>query len=192
VLLRTIERLRDDPHGSVLVEAAITIPLFATVMFGGVEMGLATRDKTALTGSAMAGARAASIFPRTNLFADEAARSVQAAGIAIPNGTLTEMWVYEAGADGYPSTTPGQFAGCGNRCIRYTYDQGARRFNRAGGNWDPNTINACPGGGRTIVGTMVRARHNFVTGMFGAGLNLTDHATAAFEPIPNALGPQCA
>ena len=122
-------------------------------------------------------------------FADDSVGAMARAGTALPLGVMEEMWVYEANAGGYPtnggsiSSTTGSFTACTTHCLKYT--KTGESYSATGGSWDHELINACPGdAGMTNVGVFVKARHNYVTGLFGAGMDITDHAVLRFEPIP--------
>lgn len=108
----------------------------------------------------------------------------------MPLSTVQQMWVYEANAGGYPTNggsiteTTGNFNTCTTRCIVYTYTPSGG-FTQSAGSWSHTLINACPGdAGMTNVGIYIRAKHNYVTGLFGSGMDIKDHAVLRFEPIP--------
>lgn len=122
-------------------------------------------------------------------FSTDAASAVLKAGTGMPFSNVQEMWVYEANAGGYPtnggsiSATTGSFTSCTTRCLVFHYANGA--FTQNSGSWSETLINACPGdSGMTNVGVFIKARHRFVSGLFGNGVDITDHAVLRFEPIP--------
>lgn len=183
-------KLRDDA-GSVAVEAAIIFPILALILFGIVEFSMVLRDHVAVTAAARSGARTASAEPRMSSFASDAALAVARAGTAMPLSTIQQLWVYEANAGGYPTnggsitSTTGNFNSCSTRCIVFTYSDSTKSFTQSSGSWDSGLVNACPGdSGMTNVGVYIQARHSYVTGLFGSGMTIKDHAVLRFEPIP--------
>lgn len=175
--------------GSVAVEAAIIFPIFVVVLFGIIEFSMALRDHVALSAAARSGARTASAEPRMSTFATDAMSAVTRAGTTLPLGTIEELWVYQANAGGYPTNsgsihdTTGAFTSCSTKCVRFT--KSGDTYTQSGGSWSELSINACPGDAdMTNVGVYLRARHDFVTGLFGANMTITDHAVLRFEPIP--------
>lgn len=178
-----------DDRGSVAVEAAIVFPILIVILFGIVEFAMALRDHVALSAAARSGARTASAEPRMSTFATDAVGAVGKAGTTLPLGVIQELWVYEANAGGYPtnggstSATTGDFTSCATKCIKYS--KSGQNYVQTGGSWSHDTVNACPGdAGMTNVGVYLKARHDFVTGLFGANMTITDHAVLRFEPIP--------
>jgi len=181
-------RSRSD-RGSVAVEAAIVFPLLIFILFGVIEFAMVLRDHVALTSAARSGARVASAQPRLATFAIDSAAAVARAGTTMPLSTVTEVWVYESNAAGYPTngaaitSTTEAFTACTTKCIVFT-PSGSSLVQTAG-SWSHEDVNACPGDvGMTSLGVLVRGRHTFVTGIFGASMDLSDHAVLRFEPIP--------
>jgi Flp pilus assembly protein TadG len=170
--------------GAVAIEAALIFPVLILILFGIVEFSLALRDHVSLSAAVRSGARVGSAEPRLATFASDAAAAVTRAGTGMPLGTLKELWIYEAGTNGYP-TGQSAFSTCSTKCIKYTYNKTTKVFVSAGGSWAATAINACPGDvNMTSLGIYVKALHTFASGLFGAGMTLTDHAVMRFEPIP--------
>lgn len=195
------------------VEALILIPVFLGLVLGTIEVTLLFRDKLATESLARAAARVASKEPRfgtdvlpnfghdgvpsptASSFALDAARALQAAGSTLPEDTLEEVWIYEADANGLPSS--GSFASLTDcpptSCVAYGWvdPPGATpgSFTYIQGAWDPSTIDAClldNPSGRTSVGVFVKARHEWITGFFtGTAARITSRAVLTFEPITN-------
>jgi len=183
-------RSRRD-RGAVAVEAALIFPVLILILFGVIEFAMVLRDHVALTSAARSGARIASAQPRLATFATDSAAAVARTGTTMPLSTVTEVWVYESNTWGYPTNggdiNPAQkvenFTSCTTNCIVFT--PSGSSLVQTGGSWSHTAVNACPGdAGMTSVGVLVRGRHSFVTGMFGASMDLTDHAVLRFEPIP--------
>lgn len=178
--------------GAVAIEAALIFPILVLIMFGVIEFSLMLRDHVSLTAAARSGVRTASAEPRIATFDADAAAALARAGVAMPMSSIDEMWVYESNVAGYPTnggsqvaSTPTTFTTCTTRCVKFTYDPVSKSFTKTAGSWASTLINACPGDvGMTSVGIYVKARHSFVTGLFGTTVSMADHAVMRFEPIP--------
>ncbi len=164
-------------------------PLLIVILFGVIEFAMVLRDHVALTSAARSGARVASAQPRLSTFTVDAAAAVARAGTTMPLSTVTEVWVYESNAAGYPTnggsigSTSELFTSCTTNCVVFT-PSGSNLVPTAG-SWSHEDVNACPGDAEmTSLGVLVRGQHDFVTGMFGATMDLSDHAVLRFEPIP--------
>jgi TadE-like protein len=184
--VRVRGRYRDD-SGAVAVEAALITPLLLFLVLGIIEFTLLLKDDIAVAASVRAGARTASAEPRTNGFTDDAAAQLTRAVASLdPEGLKSsEVWVYKAGPTGDPPST------CSVDCVRYTWN--GSRYVRASGDWDPLTIDACPidadhPDGPDAVGVYLRYRHEFLTGLFGGGLTISDNSVLNFEPVPPTQG----
>ncbi|MEI6624146.1 MAG: TadE/TadG family type IV pilus assembly protein [Actinomycetes bacterium] len=182
-------------RGSVAVEAGFIFPVLVLILFGVVEFSMLLRDHVALTAATRSGVRTASALPRDATAGSAAAQAVVSAGTAMPMSTIEELWIYKANTAGYPGANGvTSFASCPTTsCNRYTFDAGTRSFVLAGGSWDYTHVNACVGTAESV-GIYVRARHSFVTGLFGVGMDIGDHAVMRFEPIPAdqlAAGQSC-
>ena len=175
---------KDD--GAAAVEAALIIPLLMLLLFGIIDMSLLLRDHVAATSLVRAGARTASALPRAPSLVEDTVAAMEKAGSALPKDSYEELWVYRATDEGYPlgNSASNPFAACGTDCVRYSWNEGRDTFGRISGNWDPYSINACPGDpGAMAVGVYLRANHDFVTGIFGSGTSVSDHAVLKFEPV---------
>ncbi len=101
-----------------------------------------------------------------------------------------EMWIYRANTAGYPES--GGFSSCTTHCIKYTWVPSTRTFDTAsptGGGWAYTTQNACNTTNWDSVGVYVKLNHKFLTKLFGAQINLADHAVFRLEPAPTQLCP---
>lgn len=173
-------------EGAVAVEAALIFPLLVLLLFGIIEMSLLLRDHVAATSLVRAGARTASALPRVPSLVEDTVDAMERAGSALPQDSYEELWVYRATSEGFPvgNSASDPFAVCGTDCVRYAWNDSRDSFGRASGDWDPNSINACPGDPDAMaVGVYLRARHEFVTGFFGVSVDVADHAVLKFEPL---------
>jgi Flp pilus assembly protein TadG len=169
-------------RGAILVEAAVIFPLLIFLVLGIVEYALAYRNSLTVSSSTRAGARTASALARNAEFADDAVDSVATALTAMPKDRWQEVWVYKAdGATGLPVGST-DFSSC-TTCVRYAWDGTA--WTPVQETWTYSNQNACPGEAE-YVGVYVKARHEYVTKLFGAGRTLSEHTVMRFEPLPRS------
>ena len=106
----------------------------------------------------------------------------------LPNDAPQELWIYRANDDGYPGAGD-DFSSCAASCIRYSWNPDADDWDvddPAGGGWEAATHEVC-GEPFDEIGIYVKIRHDFVTRLFGATLDLEDHSVFRFEPTPSAV-----
>jgi Flp pilus assembly pilin Flp len=178
-------RLRSE-DGAAAVEAALIIPLLIFLLFGIIEISLLLRDHVATTSLVRAGARTASALPRSSTMVPDTVAAMERAGSALPKDSYEELWIYRADPNGLPigNSASNKFATCGTDCVRYAWNDARDTFGKVSGNWDPLSINACPGDPNAMaVGVYLRARHDFITGVFGSGMTVSDYAVLKFEPV---------
>lgn len=199
-------RLHGD-RGAAAVEFALVSLLLVTLVFGIIEFSLLLRDHVAVTSAVRAGARIASAgagagpasciatnppVPCTPAsapkLAQDAADAIQRAGSAMPKDSIDELWVYKANAAGLPiGASSMDTATCSTDCVTYKWRDAQDRFIYAGGSWSSTSIAACAGGATDAVGVYMKATHKFITGMFGASMNVFDRAVMRFEPLPTDM-----
>jgi hypothetical protein len=194
--------------GAVAVEAALVTPLLFALVLGIIEMALLMKDDVALSSAVRNGGRIASanagagpagvavdecVSPCTPsnapMLAQLAAGAIQSAGTALPKEAIQELWVYKANNLGYPGATNSESMACGTNCVKYRWvpskdPKVPGQFRYVSGTWKSNTINACANNNPDSVGVYMKAKHDFVSGLFGRSLNLDDHAVFTFEPLP--------
>lgn len=178
---RAVARRRS--RGATLVEAALVLPFLLTMVFGIIELGLLFDTATVTSSATRGGARIASANFAAAPAADRASvletvrlTVEESLGGIRGNVRPLELWIYEADADGRP-TSSGGFASCPGSCVRYTWD--GTRFASATGSWtDPV---AC---GSTFdrIGVYVRVEHRFLTPLLGASKEVDEHTVMRFEP----------
>jgi hypothetical protein len=197
-------------RGAVAVEAALVVPLLLAVLFGIVEVSLLIRDHVAVSSAVRVGSRIASASAdagpgvchpaepeappctpdRSPALAQAAADAIQRAGSAMPRDSIEHILIYEANAQGFPggdgnTTMPASCAGFAN-CVKFVWKESDNAFRYAGGGWDSKGINACANrSDADTQGVSMRARHQGVTGIFGASIGLSDRSVMRFEPLPN-------
>lgn len=200
-------------RGAVAVEAALVIPILMLLVFGIIEMSLLLRDSLAVTSSVRAGGRVASAMAgagpagesasggcvapcspeSTPMLAQMAANAVQTSGTALPPDAVEELWVYKANDQGFPGPTGSRAWTCSENCVRFIWvpdpdpdrdsDSDSGQFRYRDGTWASASINACVNSSPDAVGIYLRARHGFITGLFGDGVEFEDSAVFTFEPL---------
>jgi hypothetical protein len=175
-------RARRDEGGSAVVEAAIIIPIITLLTFGAIEYGIAFRESAGVKAASRAGARTASAMPRNEMYLESTAKAVSSAVRDLGFSDPVEMWVYHA------PTTGGKPATCGTQCARFTWDEVTDSFVQTSGTpWLASEQNACASASDPNlpqqIGIYVKARHDFVTGLFGAGSDLTSITVMRLEPF---------
>jgi hypothetical protein len=175
-----------DEGGAALVEFALVLPLLLLLLFGIIEWSFVFRDSLAVASATRTGARTASAMPRSATFADSTARAVATAVDSLPEDAVQELWVYKAGTNGMP-VGRSDFGDC-TTCVKYRWDGAHSQFVRQSGTtWDPATQDACAGES-DAVGIWLKVHHHFLTGFFGADMDLTDRSVMNLEPIPILQG----
>ena len=222
-LRRALRRRARDDRGAAAVEFALVALLLFTLLFGIIEFGLAIRDKIGVTSAVRTGGRVASAEPKAcdlgspgcgsdsvmdtpngvSSMVRDGALATTAALTGIPEDSIQQLWIYEAGADGHPTTaTLGTPSSCTTKCVWYRYQPDyvwtdpatglsvTGRFRYQNGSWRSTQINACPGVNGTSVGVYLKVRHEFILGgvIGGASVDLSDYAAFRFEPQPTLVG----
>ncbi len=125
--------------------------------------------------------------PATPTTPTNAAAAVAAALRTLPEDAPQELWIYRANTQGYPGTGT-DFDTCGSSCIEFTWNPSTSDWNTttAGGGWAASAHQVCSEPFDQI-GVYVKIRHDFVTKLFGATLDLDDHSVFRFEPTPSAV-----
>lgn len=202
-LWRCRDRSRSE-RGAVAVEAALVTPLLVILLLGIIEMSLLMKDVVATSSSVRVGARMASTAAgagpgtckpgdttctpqKAPKVAQLAADAIQRSGSAMPKDSIDYILVYQANAKGYPLPESNTSASvCSTNCVKYVWDVDLDRFRYSAGSWDSRTINACVNDVNLMsVGVVMRARHGWVSGFFGNGINLEERTVMQFEPLDN-------
>ena len=101
------------------------------------------------------------------------------------------MWIYKANDKGYPGVAGNtSFSTCTTNCIKYNWIPASKSFDTAnpgGSGWPASAQNACDTANWDSVGVYVKLTHKYLTKLFGATINLTDHAVFRLEPAPTQL-----
>jgi hypothetical protein len=185
-------------RGAVAVETALVTPVLLVVLLGVIELPMLIGDYVAVTSAARTGARVAAAepgcyplpgtpCPATDPapFAKLAAEAVARNGTALAAESIRYVLVYKANTDGYPgslSSMPGSCAGV-TSCIGYSWNAASGAFVQSSGSWDRRTVNACFPSNVDSVGVQVVADHEFLSGLLGTTLTMSEHAVMNFEPL---------
>ncbi|MGE0796123.1 MAG: TadE/TadG family type IV pilus assembly protein [Acidimicrobiia bacterium] len=185
--MRSIRNRTRDEDGAAAVEFALILPVLVLLVFGIIEFGMAFKSSLTVTSATRSGARTASALPRESNFHEATANAVARSVSTLPDGAVEELWIYKAGTNGYPVGKTSFDAGCSS-CTVWDYDDANELFvDRGTSSWNPSSQNACAGTGDSV-GIYVKMEHNFVTGLFGADMTITDHTVMRLEPKPAYLG----
>lgn len=198
----TLSRLRArraaGDRGAALVEAAIITPVFALLIFGILEFGLTFRDYLTVSNVSRDSARGASAFG-DGLYADYNVIQIakQSSKGFRPN-EIQRLIIFDAGSVSGSIRDPAHPAhGCltssiGISGVCNVYDSadlqlaktnfGCQSTQDLDRFWCPTTREVRASGPPDYIGVYVRARHDFVTGLFGPGMDLTDEIVMRIEP----------
>jgi hypothetical protein len=186
-------------RGAALVEAAFITPVFALLVFGILEFGLAFRDFLTVANVSRDSARGASAYG-DSLYADYNVIQVakQSSKGFRPN-EIRRIVIFNAGSvngsirnPSHPAhvcltSTQGSVAG---ECNVYTAadlnrpksDFGCKTTQNLDRFWCPTSREIRASGPPDYVGVYVMARHDFITGLFGRGMDMTDEIVMRIEP----------
>ena len=184
-------------RGTAIVELVLIVPVLLTLAVGIAEFGLGWRDSLTVSNAMRAGARVGSAAANNRTADYEVLQAVRAAVADLPTGAVERIVVYDAaGLDGDVPTTCTQGTP-GPTCNVYTEADLTRPVSAFGGTATSCAADAidrfwCPtqrkarqsgvGGPPDYLGVWVQVRHDFVTGLFGGGLTITDGAVMRLEP----------
>ncbi len=179
-------------------------PVFALLIFGILEFGLAFRDYLTVANASRDGARAASAFGDDQYADYNVIQVVRQATKGFKPNEIQRLIIFDAGGVGGSVLNPSHPAhacltasvGIANVCNVYDAED-LRRPKSAFGclstesldrYWCPAALNGQNGrevrasGPPDYVGVYVQSRHNFATGLFGPGMDLTDELVMRIEP----------
>jgi len=180
-------RARREERGSVIVEAAIIVPLLILLTFGAIEFGIAFRDSAAVSSSTRAGARlaSASTGADTDTFALNTSLAVSDSLKDLMTADPDKLIIYRANEFGNPpGTSGGDLTTCSD-CFIYDWDSGSKTWinQSSADTWtlEERTDDICSGG-LPSVGVYVKATQPFITGLFGTTKTLTHKTAMRLEP----------
>ncbi len=187
-----IRRLKGNAdRGASLVEASLLLPLLILLAVGLSEIGFLVIDYITVTNSAREGARtgaAAADYDQGGIDADDLIlESVEEAACNLKFGTLTEVSIFKADANGDPIVgsinhyVPSMSGlSCGNSSTGLVCDNGCP--------WAPSSRDRVPPG-FDVLGVEVVFTHSDVTGFFPFP-TVTWSETAVMQIEPDTRGQQ--
>lgn len=197
-LHRLRARRRQGDRGAALVEAAFITPVFALLVFGILEFGLAFRDYLTVANTSRDSARGASAYGDA-LYSDYNVIQVakQSSKGFRPN-EIQRLIIFKATSVNSSIHNPSNPA---NACLTATVgipgvcnvygpsdmtrpksDFGCKTTQNLDRYWCPTDRETSASGPPDYVGVYVRAQHNFITGLFGSGMTMTDEIVMRMEP----------
>jgi TadE-like protein len=175
------------------------MPVLVIVLLGIIEVPLLISDYVAVTSAARTGARVAAAEPGCVArptdppcpatdpapFAKLAADAVARNGTALSPESIRYILVYKANANGYPGALGSMPTTCAgvSSCVGYTWNATSGTFVHSSGTWDRRTVNACFPTNVDSVGVQVVADHEFLSGLLGSSMTMSEHAVMNFEPL---------
>ncbi len=195
-------------RGAVSIEMALLALPLMIFLLGIIELSMAFRGYVTITSAARSAVRVAATgadagtctteagdltpCPAGNVpqLAQNAADAMARASRNLKPEDIRSVMIYKANNSGFPGTRTSMPDSCSGvtECVIYSWNPNRERFRYASGTWNPRTISACfpgtPSAPLNSVGVQVVARHDFMTGIFGSGITMADHAVMNFEPLP--------
>ena len=198
LIQRMRRRRAQGQRGAALVEAAFITPVFALLIFGILEFGLTFRDYLTVANVSRDSARGGSAYG-DGLYADyniiQVAR--QSSKGFRPN-EIRRLVVFDAGSVNgsiYNTSHPAHpclTASVGIAGVCNVYDSadlalpkssfGCKTTQTLDKYWCPTDREVRASGPPDYIGIYVQARHDFVTGLFGPGVDLKDEIVMRIEP----------
>jgi hypothetical protein len=198
LIRRLRQRRASGERGAALVEAAFITPIFALVIFGILEFGLTFRDYLTVANTSRDSGRAASAYG-DDLYADyNIIRVAQQSSKGFRPNEIRRLVVFNAGSvngsilsSSHPAhpclTSTNGIAGICN-----VYDSadlqrtkaafGCKATETLDKYWCPTAREVSASGPPDYIGIYVQARHDFITGLFGPGMDLSDQIIMRIEP----------
>lgn len=188
-------RLRSE-RGAALVESAIVVPFVLLLLFGIIEYGLVFMDASGYSSSTRSGARAAVAASRNPTYQDMTRRAVESTMANVSGGSPRTLVVYRADpVTGNPRTWNGRdYTSC-SQCWVYRWDgskpTGEKWVDQRTSTWPATSQYACGDAATDVLGVWVEGRHDFITGLFGSGMDLRERTVMRLEPQPSSGGAAC-
>jgi len=178
-----------------MVEGAIVMLPFFTLILGILEGSLLLGDSLATAHSTKAGARTASALGTDTMTDFQVLASIGREGRALRRGDINLIVVYDATSYGAePSATCKAGTAVAGVCNVYvsgdlnrpSSDFGCLSATALDGYWCPNTrktaLTAASGGPPDFVGVWMSTTHHMVSGLVGTNRVLTDRSVLRIEP----------
>jgi Flp pilus assembly protein TadG len=202
-LLRRLKTARaNGSRGAVIVEFVLIAPVFAVIMAGVLELGLAFRDTMTVSNALRSGVRVGSNAGRERLADYTIIKSIEAAMAEIPTARIQKIIVYKATTSNSAPTSaclavpvPTNSTGVGVSGVCNVY--GPNSLTLTSSNFSGSTCATgapdqmwCPTGrqntqalGADYLGIYMEVRYTYITKMFpGTGITIRDRAIMRLEP----------
>lgn len=189
--LRPARRMRrhERERGAVLVETAISIPVFFLLIFAIIEFGFVFRDYTTVNAASTEAARSLAITG-DDLDADyQTLQAIKTAAVALPDGTIQTIVIYAATGPSDPVPTQCLTASVDDLCNVYTgadLDRAEADFGCADASAPDSSY--CPlvrdtsQSSAAFVGIHIVADRELMTGFFGDRRTLRSTDVVRVEP----------
>jgi hypothetical protein len=148
--------------GANMVETALVMVLFSTLMFGILEFGFLFKDWNSASSGVKEGARLASTIPTDSRLVSDTVRAVQTKGNGVKFNTGDQIQIYRVnGATGTPTPCPNA-TGC------RVYQWNGSAFVGVSGDLDLSTLRTCysPSTPTDSIGVRLIVHHKSITGFF--------------------------
>ena len=185
-------------RGAALVEAAFITPVFALLIFGILEFGLTFRDYLTVANVSRDSARAASAYGDSQYADYNIIQVAKQSSKGFRPNEIRRLIIFDAGSvDGDIRDSAHPAHGClsateGIADVCNVYDPadlalakssfGCQSTENLDRYWCPTTRETRSSGPPDYIGVYVLARHDFITGLFGPGMDLTDSLVMRIEP----------
>lgn len=187
-------------RGAIIVEFVLIAPVFAIIVAGVLELGLAHRDSMTVSNAIRAGARVGSNAGRERLADYTILKSIEAAMAEVPTARINKIIIYKATSTAsVPSAaclaitapTTASPAGRDGECNVYgAYSLSLAESAFSGGcsgapdqRWCPTNRQNQQALGADYLGVWMSVTYTYITGIFpGAGITIKDRAVMRLEP----------
>ena len=203
-LLRRLKEARaNGSRAAVMVEFVLIAPVFAVIMAGVLELGLAFRDTMTVSNALRSGARVGSNAGRERLADYTILKSIEAAMAEIPTARIQKIIVYRASTSNSAPTSsclaiavptgssPAGRNDANGVCNVYGPNSLALAETAFSGsctgapdqNWCPTSRQSTQALGADYLGIYMEVRYTYITKMFpGSGITIRDRAIMRLEP----------
>jgi Flp pilus assembly protein TadG len=196
---RARRRRMEGSRGAALVEFVLIAPVFALIVAGVLEFGLAFRDSMTVSNALRSGARVGSNAGRERLADYTILKSVEAAMKEVPTSRILRVVVYEADTSNSSvpasclTTTAIANRGVAGLCNTYSpsdltlttasFSGTTCASNAPDAMWCPTTRQNQQALGADYLGVYMEVRYTYITKIFpGSGVTIRDRAVMRLEP----------
>jgi Flp pilus assembly protein TadG len=206
-LMKRYKRAKaDGSRGAVLVEFVLIAPVFAIIVAGVLELGLAFRDSMTVSNALRAGARVGSNAGRERLADYTILKSIEAAMAEVPTARINKIIIYKATSTastpsaacmalaaptgsspvGYSSATNGYCNVYGPSSLSLTtssFTGSTCTSTQPDYYWCPTSRQNQQALGADYLGVWMSVTYTYITKVFpGTGITIKDRAVMRLEP----------